>query len=508
MTDITDNFVRQQLVEQRRAPTSTTGVIGWLRTRLFASPGYILLTIISALILWYTIVPAFKFLFVDAVWTGKDRTDCLAENVGHPVGACWPYVTAKINQFLYGFYPQDELWRPNLVFVLAAGLLAPLLIPRMPAKGVNALLFFGALPVVGFFLLHGGGIQGFGAAWFADLLSTIVGSISDVGRRLAATGDAMHIAGLSQLVWLIGKAIALVGLILSYVIWPFVALRGLLQASAQPVWTDFAVTAIIVSALMFGLNGGIRNGGRSLITSVIVFGCIGVVIWVMGLTHHGLPVVDTRSWGGLLVTLVVSITGIVSAMPIGIVLALGRRSQIPLIRVFSITFIEFWRGVPLITVLFFAAYMLPFFLPADLRIDPMVRVLVGVAIFSGAYMAEVVRGGLAAIPRGQREAASALGLSYWRTTLLIVLPQALRLVIPNIVSSFIGLFKDTTLVLTVAIFDLLGQIQASFADPVWSTPTTQFTGFAFAGLIYFTFCFSMSRYALSVERRLNAYRRN
>src|SRR5438132_925491 len=133
-------------------------------------------------------------------------------------------------------------------------LVAPLLIPRMPAKGINALLFFGALPVVAFFLLHGGGIQGFGSAWLADVLSTIVGSISDIGRRLAATGDAMHVAGLSQLVWLIGKAIALVGLILSYVIWPFVALRGLLQASAQPVWTDFAVTAIIVSVLMFGLN--------------------------------------------------------------------------------------------------------------------------------------------------------------------------------------------------------------------------------------------------------------
>src|SRR5947207_539281 len=127
MTDIaTDTYVRQQLVEQRSAPASTAGVIGWLRTRLFASPGYVLLTIISGLILWYTLVPAIQFLFIDAVWTGKDRTACLAENVGHPVGACWPYVTAKLNYFLYGIYPQDEWWRPNLVFVLAAGLLAPL----------------------------------------------------------------------------------------------------------------------------------------------------------------------------------------------------------------------------------------------------------------------------------------------------------------------------------------------------------------------------------------------
>src|SRR5205085_11631208 len=138
------------------------------------------LTIISVLVLWYTIVPTFKFLFIDAVWTGSDRTACLAENVGRPVGACWPYVTAKLKYFLYGFYPQDELWRPNLVFVLSAGLLAPLLIPRMPAKGINALLFFGALPAVAYFLLHGGGIQGLRVAWFSDLLSTIVGSISGI----------------------------------------------------------------------------------------------------------------------------------------------------------------------------------------------------------------------------------------------------------------------------------------------------------------------------------------
>jgi general L-amino acid transport system permease protein len=194
-------------------------------------------------------------------------------------------------------------------------------------------------------------------------------------------------------------------------------------------------------------------------------------------------------------------------MPIGMALALGRRSEIPLIKTFSIAFIEFWRGVPLITVLFFATYMLPLFMPANFSIDGMLRVLVGVALFSGAYNAEVIRGGLAAIPRGQAEAASAVGLSYWKTTFLVVMPQALRHVIPGLVNSFIALFKDTTLVLIVAIFDLLGSLRASFADPVWSTPSTLFTGFTFAGLIYFVFCFAMSRYSLSVERRLNAHRR-
>ncbi|NEV78046.1 amino acid ABC transporter permease, partial [Rhodopseudomonas sp. BR0C11] len=147
------------------------------------------------------------------------------------------------------------------------------------------------------------------------------------------------------------------------------------------------------------------------------------------------------------------------------------------------------------------------FLPGNFTIDNLMRVLIGIALFAGAYNAEVIRGGLNAIPRGQAEAASALGLSYWKTTGLIVLPQALRHVIPGLVNSFIALFKDTSLVSIVALFDLLGQLRAAFADPTWSTPTTLFTGFAFTGLIYFVFCFGMSRYSLSVEHRLNAHRR-
>ena len=228
----------------------------------------------------------------------------------------------------------------------------------------------------------------------------------------------------------------------------------------------------------------------------------------MGLDHGGFPSVDTRLWGGLLVTLVVSVTGIVASMPVGIALALGRRSTIPLIRVFSVAFIEFWRGVPLITVLFFATYMLPLFVPAGFTIDGLVRALIGIALFAGAYQAEVIRGGLQAIPRGQGEAARALGLSYWKTTGQIAMPQALRHVIPGLVNSFIALFKDTSLVSIVSLFDLLGQLRASFSDPVWATPTTLFTGFAFTGMIYFIFCFGMSRYSLFVEHRLNVHQRN
>jgi general L-amino acid transport system permease protein len=499
-------FVRRELVPEREAPIKTTGVVGFLRTRLFNSPTNILITIISALLLWVTVIPSVKFLLIDAVWSGNDRSACLAENAGHAVGACWPYIQAKFTQFIYGFYPEPERWRVNLTFIMAAILLLPLLIPRLPAKGLNAGLFFAAFPIVAFFLLHGGGLKGFGVSWTADFLSGFTNSVGDAGQKLASVGEAK--AGMGPLLLLLGKLIVFLSTAVSFVIWPVTWLRDQIQAAGNPVWTDFAATAAIVSIALFVLNGGFRTGWRALIVSLAIFAGIGIVIAAMGLDHGGLPIVDTRLWGGLLVTLVVSVTGIVASMPIGIALALGRRSTIPLIRTFSVAFIEFWRGVPLITVLFFATYMLPLFLPAGFTVDGLVRALIGIALFAGAYQAEVIRGGLQAIPRGQAEAASALGLSYWKTTGLIVMPQALRHVIPGLVNSFIALFKDTSLVSIVALFDLLGSLRASFADPNWATPTTLFTGFAFTGMVYFLFCFGMSRYSLFVERRLNAHRRN
>jgi general L-amino acid transport system permease protein len=506
MSDTTPSgFVRQDLVAERPAPVKTTGFIGFLRTRLFNSPTNILITIVSALLLWFTIVPALKFLLVDAVWTGKDRTACLAENAGHVVGACWPFIQAKFTQFIYGFYPEPERWRVDLTFIMAAILLLPLLIPRLPAKGLNAGLFFGALPVIAFFLLHGGGLGGLGVSWTAGLLSGFNDSIGDGGRKLAAAGETTAVIG--PLLWLLGKLIVLVATMISWLLLPLTWLRDQIQAFGRPVWADFVVTAIIASALVFWL-GGKRDGLRPLVNCLAIFAAIGIVIAVLGLDRGGLPVVDTRLWGGLLVTLVVAVTGIVASMPVGIALALGRRSSIPLIRIFSISFIEFWRGVPLITVLFFATYMLPLFVPTGFTIDGLVRALIGIALFTGAYQAENIRGGLQAIPRGQGEAASALGLSWSKTTALVVMPQALRHVIPNLVNSFISLFKDTSLVSIVALFDLLGSLRAAFSDPNWSTPTTLFTGFAFTGIIYFVFCFGMSRYSLFVENRLNAHRRN
>ena len=216
----------------------------------------------------------------------------------------------------------------------------------------------------------------------------------------------------------------------------------------------------------------------------------------------GLARVDTALWGGILVTIVVSAVGIVVSLPIGILLALGRRSRMPTVRLFSVIFIEFVRGVPLITVLFMASVMLPLFVPETLSPDKLLRALIGVALFAAAYMAEVVRAGLQAIPRGQYEAAQAIGLGYWQMMRLIILPQALRITIPNIVNSYIALFKDTTLVFIVGIFDFLRTVEAARIDPKWATPVTSTTGYAFAAVFYFVCCYLMSRYARNMEERL------
>ncbi|WP_433963183.1 amino acid ABC transporter permease [Roseitalea porphyridii] len=228
-----------------------------------------------------------------------------------------------------------------------------------------------------------------------------------------------------------------------------------------------------------------------------------ILAFILLTGQFGLEPVETPLWGGLLVTLVVAIVGIVVSFPLGILLALGRRSEMPIVKMFCIIFIEFWRGVPLITVLFMSSVMLPLFLPEGVSFDKLLRALIGVALFSSAYMAEVIRGGLQAIPKGQYEAANAMALTFWQGTRLVTMPQALKLVIPGIVNTFIGLFKDTSLVLIIGLFDLLGIVQQNMNDPNWISPQTPATGFVFAAFVFFIFCFGMSRYSAYMEQRLD-----
>ena len=237
---------------------------------------------------------------------------------------------------------------------------------------------------------------------------------------------------------------------------------------------------------------------------VYAFVILPIVSFILlhGFEAIGLPVVDTVLWGGVLVTIVVASVGIVVSLPFGIALALGRRSRMPAVRLFSVLFIEFVRGVPLVTVLFMASVMLPLFVPPNFEPDKLLRALVGIALFASAYMAEVVRAGLQAVPKGQFEGAMALGLNYPQRMRLIVLPQALRITIPNIVNNYVALFKDTTLVFIVGILDLLRTIEVARIDPKWAAPVTSTTGYAVAAIFYLVCCYGMSRYARAVEARL------
>ncbi|RUW58889.1 amino acid ABC transporter permease [Mesorhizobium sp. M7A.F.Ca.US.008.03.1.1] len=374
------SWVRTEMVLAQPAPASVTGLGAWVRKNLIASAGDTILTIVGIALVAMILPQIINWAFINAVWTGPDRTVCatVAQGGIQPdgwTGACWAFVNAKFGQFMVGRYPIEERWRPILVAILLVALLVPMLIPKVPRKGLNAVLLFFVLPVVAFVLLVGG---------------------------------------------------------------------------------------------MFGL-----------------------------------PHVETSMWGGLLVTLSLSFVGIAVSLPLGIVLALGRRSKMPIIKTLCVVFIETVRGIPLITVLFFASVMLPLFLPAGVSFDKFLRALIGVSLFAAAYMAEVVRGGLQAIPKGQYEGADSLGLGYWQKMYFIVMPQALKLVIPGIVNTFIGMFKDTSLVIIISMFDLLGIVKQNFSDANWATAQTARSGLIFAAFVFWLFCFGMSRYSMYTERRLD-----
>jgi general L-amino acid transport system permease protein len=232
-------------------------------------------------------------------------------------------------------------------------------------------------------------------------------------------------------------------------------------------------------------------------------------LWVVGLTAvavlmwggvFGLSYVENTLWGGLPLTLILATFGIALAFPLGVVLALGRRSKLPAIKSICVIYIELIRGVPLISLLFMSSVMLPLFLPEGLTIDKLLRALIAIILFAAAYVAETVRGGLQAIPKGQYEGADSLGLTYWQQTRLIILPQALKIVIPPLVSVFIAMFKDTSLVVIIGIFDLTLAAKAALTDPAWQGFGVEV--YVFISAIYFVFCFSMSKYSQALERRL------
>lgn len=348
-------------------PSNSVGVVGWLRKNLFNSPVNSVLTVILGYLAISMIISIVDWAFINADWIGTTRNDCTS------AGACWVFISVRWEQFMYGFYPEAELWRPRLFYATLAVFIVALMYEKTPKR-----------------------------TW---------------------------------------------------------------------IWLFFVnVYPFIIAALLYG----------------------GV---------FGLEVVETHKWGGLLVTLIIALVGIVVSLPIGVALALGRRSEMPIIRSICTVYIEVWRGVPLITVLFMASVMLPLFLAEGTETDKLIRALIGVVMFSAAYMAEVIRGGLQAIPKGQYEAADALGLTYWKKMRLVILPQALKITIPSIVNTFIGLFKDTSLVLIIGMFDVLGIGQSANTDPEWLGFAIE--SYVFVALVFWVFCFGMSRYSIWLENKLH-----
>jgi general L-amino acid transport system permease protein len=286
--------------------------------------------------------------------------------------------------------------------------------------------------------------------------------------------------------------------------WAFVAeklpfmLFGFYPPGEQ--WRPLAVVVIFLVAMGASLRPAAWRPALGLVWIAV----IGLFYWLLG-GGLGLSPQPTRVWGGLPVTILLSTVGLGLAFPMGIALALGRTSRLPLIRLMSVAYIELIRGVPLISLLFMASVVFPLFLPEGVSLDKLVRAQAAFTLFAAAYLAEIVRGGLQGIGRGQYEAADALGLDYARKMGLVVLPQALRLVIPALISTFIGFFKDTTLVVVVGIFDFMTAIRAALSDPNWLGFAPE--AYAFAAAVYFVLCFGLSRYGLSIERhfRLRAH---
>jgi general L-amino acid transport system permease protein len=368
---MTMGFVRTDEAPKLPPPARVASFWVQLRDKIAPTPLSAVASLIIASLLALTVWTLLSWAIGRAVWIAPDRSACAVPGAG----ACWPFADAKKLQWVYGLYPIDQRWRPNVVFILGALSLAGLMIPSVPGKLWNGLFFFILFPIITMALLLGG----------------------------------------------------------------------------------FA-----------------------------------------GLSH-----VETSSWGGFLVTLILSFTSIVISLPLGVALALGRQSKLPVLKLLCTVFIEAVRAVPLVLVLFMSVNMLPLFLSPGTVPNKFLIVVIGVMLFFSAYMAEVVRGGLQAMPKGQYEAANALGLHYWKLMSFIILPQALKIVIPSIVNTFIGVVQNTTLVLVVGIFDLMNMVQSGFNDATWASPQTGNTGYFSLAVIYWIICFAISRYSLYIERRLN-----
>lgn len=463
-------------------PPTETGILGWLRRNFFSSPLNTALTAFGLWALWMAVPPFVRWAFLDACWTGNSREACLPA-AGEAVGACWVFIKVRMGVLMFGFYPEAERWRVVMAAVVLFASLGPLVAASLSRRKGEAherfvLLFpaAGALAVLG---LCGPG-PGLAAAAFLAAPSFL--SLVDCSRPFGPLARSGRLAAL----W--GLAV-------------YAGARALAGAHAPGAAPSLALFALVAALLPLAMGRASETRWRAVLL-LAVYPFMGY--WLFSGGAFGLVPVATDRWGGLSLTLLMASVGMTVSLPVGVLLALGRRSDMPVIRALCVAYIEFIRGVPLISVLFMASVMLPLTLPEGTHFDKLLRALVGISFFYAAYMAEVVRGGLQAIPRGQYEAAEALGFRYWRAMRLIILPQALRVVIPGITNTFLGLFKDTTLVAVINLMDVLGIVKSALADTQWLGFTKE--AYVFAGFAFWIFCFSIARYSMRLEKRLQVKR--
>ena len=429
------------------APLTERSLVGWMRKNLFSSVLNSLLTIVTLYIIYITVKGLWVWGVADAVWIADNRRECF--NISAD-GACWAGVIAWLDSIFYGRYPREELWRINLGLVSLFIWMAPLWLPRVKAKisiGLSTVFLY---PFLAGYLFSGG-----------------------------EKGVFMQIMLTAAIVCLIYNTIhAIIGVV-----------------------TGGSLAKFLLR--LFGKIDAEDTSQRILLSIIITLCFVLVFIWQMSWNVTGVP---WTKWGGMFLTLVIAGIGICSALPGGIILALGRRSKMPLVRVLSTSFIELFRSVPLITVLFMATTMFPLFMPEGFALNKLVQVIIAVCLFNACYIAEIVRGGLQTIPKGQFEGAHTVGLGYWTTMGLIVMPQALKNMIPNIVGNFIGLLKDTTLVSIIGLFDVLGMLRSVGKDLPWLGLHKE--PLVFGAILFFLICFGMSKYSRHLELKLSTDHNN
>lgn len=470
-------FNRTEMLPPLPPPITERGAVKWMRENLFSTPLNIVLTILGALFVYWIVASSLPW-WLNSVWNAESLSQCreiVQARAGEgATGACWASIRVWWGAFLFGFYPPAEWWRPILAFGLLFAALAPVL---YSGQKRNLSLLLGA--VAAFLLL-------------TLYLSQAPASAFVLAMALVAGLIALAQVLPGKLLWftLIYPALCF-WLLWGGSIWsPIVAMAG------------FAVL-YAVFRLASPLIGLAPAAGAGIVAAALWWLYLDVPL--VNAVHSMLPLeilaINSDQFGGFLLATVIGVTGISFSLPIGILLALGRQSDMLIVKTLSVGFIEFVRGVPLITLLFTASLLLQYFLPPGTNFDIILRVIILVTFFAAAYLAEVIRGGLAALPRGQYEAADALGLDYWRAQRLIILPQALKVSIPAIVSTFIGLFKDTTLVSFVGLMDpLRGVTTILRADINWKG--IYWEPYIFVGAIFFLICFGMSRYSMYLEQKL------